>query len=210
VLAFLAAVLLLPHSPSALRDLVLAAGVAAPLPALAAWIVLTPAVFPGTVLAAARGLAFGAVWGTALAWGGAVLGGLAAFTLGRTLARRPALRLMRRSARLAGLHAMLERRGFGAVLAARLMPGVPASGLCYAAGGLSRAPPRVHGCDRHRRAPAHHALRPARPGAGVGSGPHDHRRRRLGRDRRCRGSAASEAAAGTLPHNLKRRAPRTL
>ena len=32
------------------------------------------------------------------------------------------------------VHALLERRGFGAVLAARLMPGVPAGGLHYAAG----------------------------------------------------------------------------
>jgi uncharacterized membrane protein YdjX (TVP38/TMEM64 family) len=32
------------------------------------------------------------------------------------------------------LQALLERRGFAAILAARLMPGVPASGLYYAAG----------------------------------------------------------------------------
>ena len=134
VLAVVAAAALLPHSPSDLRDLVLAAGVAAPVVALAAWVVLTPALFPGTLLAAASGLAFGAIWGTALALGGAVLGGLAAFTLARTLARGPALRLVRRTRMLARAHAGLERRGFATVLAARLMPGVPASGLYYAAG----------------------------------------------------------------------------
>jgi uncharacterized membrane protein YdjX (TVP38/TMEM64 family) len=32
------------------------------------------------------------------------------------------------------LESLLERRGFAAILAARLMPGVPASGLHYAAG----------------------------------------------------------------------------
>ena len=32
------------------------------------------------------------------------------------------------------MHALLERRGFAAVLAARLMPGMPATGLHYAAG----------------------------------------------------------------------------
>jgi uncharacterized membrane protein YdjX (TVP38/TMEM64 family) len=137
LLAVLAAAALLPHSPSELRDLVLAVGVAAPVAALVAWVVLTPALFPGTLLAAASGLTFGAIWGTALALGGAVLGGLAAFTLARTLARGPALRLVRRSTTLARAQALLERHGFAAVLAARLMPGVPASGLYYAAGASS-------------------------------------------------------------------------
>jgi uncharacterized membrane protein YdjX (TVP38/TMEM64 family) len=134
LLAATAAGFLLPHSPSHLRDLVGAAGVAAPAIVLVAWVVLTPALFPGTVLAAAGGLAFGAVGGTALASSGAVLGGLAAFTLARTVGRGPAARLAERSARLARLQALLERRGFAAILAARLMPGVPASGLHYAAG----------------------------------------------------------------------------
>jgi uncharacterized membrane protein YdjX (TVP38/TMEM64 family) len=134
LLAVIAAAVLLPHSPSELRDLVLAAGVVAPAIVLAAWVVLTPALFPGTLLAAAGGLAFGAVGGTALACGGAVLGGLAAFALARTVGRGPALRLTERSPRLARLESLLERRGFAAILAARLMPGVPASGLHYAAG----------------------------------------------------------------------------
>jgi uncharacterized membrane protein YdjX (TVP38/TMEM64 family) len=134
LLAVIAAGLLLPHSPSQLRDLVLAAGVAAPAIVLAAWVVLTPAMFPGTLLAAAGGLAFGTVGGTALASGGAVLGGLAAFSLARTLGRGPALRLSERSPRVARLQALLARRGFAAILAARLMPGVPASGLYYVAG----------------------------------------------------------------------------
>jgi uncharacterized membrane protein YdjX (TVP38/TMEM64 family) len=134
VVVVIAAGLLLPHSPSGLRELLPAAGVAAPLAALIAWVVLTPALFPGPVLAAAGGLAFGAVGGTALAWAGAVLGGFVAFWLARTVARGPATRLARRSARLARVHALLETRGFAAVLAARMMPGVPATGLYYAAG----------------------------------------------------------------------------
>ena len=130
----LAAGLLLPHSPSGLRELLLAAGVAAPALAIAAWVVLTPALFPGPVLAAAGGLAFGAVGGTAVSLAGAVLGGVAAFWLARTVARGPATRLARRSPKLARLNALLETRGFAAVLAARIMPGVPATGLYYAAG----------------------------------------------------------------------------
>jgi uncharacterized membrane protein YdjX (TVP38/TMEM64 family) len=134
ILLVIAAGLWLPHSPAELRDLVLSVGVAAPAAALAAWVVLTPALFPGPVLAAAGGLAFGAVGGTALACSGAVLGGVAAFWLARTVARERVTQLRRRSARLERVHALLERRGFAAVLAARMMPGVPATGLYYAAG----------------------------------------------------------------------------
>src|SRR5215510_243676 len=118
--AAVAAAVLLPHSPAGLRELVLTVGPAAPLAVLAAWILLTPALFPGTVLAAAGGLAFGAAGGSALAFVGAVAGGLAAFMLARTAARGEADRLVARSARLARIDALLERRGFAAILAARL------------------------------------------------------------------------------------------
>jgi uncharacterized membrane protein YdjX (TVP38/TMEM64 family) len=132
--AVVAAAVLLPHSPAGLRELLLAVGPAAPLITLAAWIVLTPALVPGTVLAAAGGLAFGALGGAALAFGGAVAGGLAAFALARTGARGAAERFVVRSTKLARVDALLGRRGFAAILAARLMPGVPATGLHYAAG----------------------------------------------------------------------------
>jgi uncharacterized membrane protein YdjX (TVP38/TMEM64 family) len=134
VVVGIGAAVLLPHSPAELRHFVLAAGVAAPVVMVAAWIMLTPALFPGPVLAAAGGLAFGAPGGTALAWVGAVLGGLAAFGVARTVARGAVEPHVRRSPRLARLNALLERRGFPAILAARLMPGAPASGLYYAAG----------------------------------------------------------------------------
>jgi uncharacterized membrane protein YdjX (TVP38/TMEM64 family) len=132
--AFVAVGTLLPHSPGGLRELIVGLGPAAPAVALAAWLVLIPALFPGTVLAAAGGLAFGAVDGAALALVGAVAGGLAAFVLGRTVARGPVMRVMHGKPRLARAQSLLERRGFTAVLAARVMPGVPAGGLHYAAG----------------------------------------------------------------------------
>jgi uncharacterized membrane protein YdjX (TVP38/TMEM64 family) len=132
--AFVAATVLLPHSPAGLREMLLSAGPAAPVAVLAAWILLTPALFPGTVLAAAGGLAFGAVGGAALAFGGALAGGLAAFTLARTAVGGGTDRLVARSTRLAKIDALLDRRGFAAILAARLTPGVPATGLHYAAG----------------------------------------------------------------------------
>jgi uncharacterized membrane protein YdjX (TVP38/TMEM64 family) len=134
VVAGIAAAAVLPHSPAELRHLVLAVGVAAPVVMVAAWVVLTPALFPGPVLAAAGGLAFGAAGGIAVAWGGAVLGGVAAFYVARTIARGAVQARVQHSMRLARLNALLERRGFAAVLAARMMPGAPASVLYYAAG----------------------------------------------------------------------------
>jgi uncharacterized membrane protein YdjX (TVP38/TMEM64 family) len=133
ILAVLVAAIGLPHSPAGLRGLLLGLGPAAPAIAIAAWIALTPSMFPGTVLAAAGGLAFGALGGAALALVGAVAGGLAAFVLARTVAREPVDRFVRGNARLARATALLERRGFAVILAARLMPGVPATGLHYAA-----------------------------------------------------------------------------
>jgi len=133
-LVAIGAAVVLPHSPGELRHIVLAAGGAAPVAMLAAWLVLTPSLFPGPVLAAAGGLAFGVAGGAALACCGAVLGGLAAFSVARTVARDAIEPRVRRSPRLARVNALLERRGFAAILAARLMPGVPASALHYAAG----------------------------------------------------------------------------
>jgi uncharacterized membrane protein YdjX (TVP38/TMEM64 family) len=136
-----AAGVLLPHSPAGLRELVVALGPAAPAIALGAWIVLTPALFPGSALAAASGLAFGALGGSALAFAGALAGGLAAFALARTAARGPAERLFASNRTLASIDSLLARRGFAAILASRLMPGVPATVLHYAA-GVSRVRPR--------------------------------------------------------------------
>jgi uncharacterized membrane protein YdjX (TVP38/TMEM64 family) len=132
--AAVATALLLPHSPAGLRDVLASAGPLAPAIALAVWIVLVPALFPATVLAAASGLAFGLVAGSLLAVAGAAAGGLAAFALGRFAVRGIVERWVRRSPRLGWVHEVLERRGFTAVLAARLTPGIPAGVLHYAAG----------------------------------------------------------------------------
>jgi uncharacterized membrane protein YdjX (TVP38/TMEM64 family) len=132
--AVVAAFVLLPRSPTGLSELLLAIGPAAPVIGLVAWILLTPALFPGTVLAATGGLAFGALGGGALALAGALAGGLTAFALARTGARGVVERLLTRNAKLASVDALLARRGFAAILAARLTPGVPATALHYAAG----------------------------------------------------------------------------
>ena len=54
--------------------------------------------------------------------------------------------------RLARVNEQLERRGFAAILAARLMPGVPAYGPALRGRRLARPLRRVHGRDRDRRA----------------------------------------------------------
>src|SRR6187200_182246 len=166
IVAVVVAAIGLPHSPAGLRELLLGLGPAAPAIAVAAWIALTPSMFPGSVLAAAGGLAFGALGGAAVALVGAVAGGMATFALARTVARAPVDRFVRRNARFARASALLERRGFAVILAARLMPGVPATGLHYAA-AVSRARDRIRRRDRHRRALAHGAVRPARGRPGL-------------------------------------------
>ena len=52
------------------------------------------------------------------------------------------MRIAQRSARLVRVRTVLEQREFAAVLALRMMPGVPATGLYYAA-GISPVRPRA-------------------------------------------------------------------
>lgn len=132
---FAAAALVVPHSADELRAVVAPLGVAAPIGFVLVWAALTPALFPGTALAAASGLLFGTALGTAVSIAGATLGSAIAFALARRLGRAAADDLA--GPRLQRLQARIERRGFLAVLYARLAPGVPVTLLNYA-GGLSR------------------------------------------------------------------------
>jgi uncharacterized membrane protein YdjX (TVP38/TMEM64 family) len=54
--------------------------------------------------------------------------------LARTVARSHVEAILLRRLPFGRIHDLLERRGFLTTLAARLMPGVPATGLHYAAG----------------------------------------------------------------------------
>jgi uncharacterized membrane protein YdjX (TVP38/TMEM64 family) len=130
-----AVAVLAPHSPSALSHAAAGLGVLAPLVVLAAWTLLTPALFPGTVLAGATGLALGTGAGTAVSVVGALVGSVAAFLVARHGGGGAATRLG--GPRVHALRERLERRGLVAVLVARAAPGIPATGLNYAA-GLSR------------------------------------------------------------------------
>jgi len=131
-LAFAVAALTVPHSPTALRA-ALPGGAAAVAVALGAWVALTPAMFPGTVLALASGLAFGVAGGSLVAIAGGTAGGCAAFALARWGSRGRAADALRH-ARARRLVERLERRGILGVALLRVAPGVPATALHYACG----------------------------------------------------------------------------
>ncbi len=87
---------------------------------------------PATVLTIAAGAVFGLGRGVPIVILGASLGAFAAFFLGRLLGRDAVQHLT--GARLATLDRFLSRRGFWAVLVARLTPVVPFLALNYLSG----------------------------------------------------------------------------
>ncbi|WP_256714196.1 TVP38/TMEM64 family protein [Microbacterium sp. RU33B] len=82
------------------------------------------------------GIAAGVVWGfwvaLVLVYVGALLGAAASFVIGRALGREAVERLT--GARVARLDEVLARRGFLAVLGARLIPVIPFTLINYGAG----------------------------------------------------------------------------
>lgn len=120
--------------PSAgeIRDGVDSAGAAAPLAFVALYAGLTVIAFPGAIPSAASGLLFGTALGTLLTVTGATIGATLAFLIGRRLGRAQVERIA--GERTERLNAWLERRGFLAILYARLVPLVPFNVLNYAAG----------------------------------------------------------------------------
>jgi uncharacterized membrane protein YdjX (TVP38/TMEM64 family) len=119
-------------STEGVRDRLDGFGVAGPLVFVCVSALLTPALFPGPLLAGAAGLLFGTALGTPVAIVSATLGATLAFSLGRWWAHDAVEELAR--GRVAALRAWIGRRGFFAVLYARLAPGIPYSLVNYAAG----------------------------------------------------------------------------
>jgi uncharacterized membrane protein YdjX (TVP38/TMEM64 family) len=107
-------------------------GLAGPLVFIVVSAALTPALFPGPLLAGAAGLLFGTWLGTPVAIISATLGATLAFSIARWLAHDAVEALEGR--RLGALRAWIGRQGFLAVLYARIVPGVPYSLVNYAAG----------------------------------------------------------------------------
>lgn len=87
---------------------------------------------PGPVLAGTSGLLFGTMVGTAVTLSASVLGAVGALLIARHAGREGAMDLG--GERLAGAERLLARHGLVAVVALRLMPGVPDAPMSYAAG----------------------------------------------------------------------------
>jgi uncharacterized membrane protein YdjX (TVP38/TMEM64 family) len=119
-------------SSDRIRDLIDPLGAAAVPAFIACSALLTCALFPGPLLAGASGLLFGTALGTPVAITAATLGAVLAFTISRFVAHDAVDRLAGK--RIAPLQEWIERRGFWAVLYARIVPGVPYSLVNYAAG----------------------------------------------------------------------------
>src|SRR3954447_20631757 len=75
----------MPHSPSGVRELADDAGPYAVLAVLGVWVVATPSLVSGAVLAAAGGMLLGPLEGSIVAVVGLTLGATTAFVIGRRL-----------------------------------------------------------------------------------------------------------------------------
>ena len=115
-----------------MRDWVDDAGVWAPIAFVAISGALTVAFFPGPLLAGAAGLLFGTALGFPLSLAAAVLGASAAFLIARAVGRDAAERVAGR--RIGAVRDAVGRRGFLAILYARILPGVPYNLVNYGAG----------------------------------------------------------------------------
>ncbi len=116
------------------RELVDGFGVLAPLAYVVVAAVLGTALVPGPVLAAASGLLFGAVVGTAVTIASATLGAVLALLLARRTAGDAFTTVS--GPRLQALAALAERHGVLAVVVQRLAPGVPDAPASYVFGVL--------------------------------------------------------------------------
>ena len=107
-------------------------GVAAPLVFIVVSASLTCALFPGPVLAGASGLLFGTALGFPVALTAATLGASCAFLISRHVGLAAVEQLA--GPRVRRIRDWIARRGFVAVLYARIVPGMPFALVNYASG----------------------------------------------------------------------------
>jgi uncharacterized membrane protein YdjX (TVP38/TMEM64 family) len=119
-------------TPGVVREWVGDAGAAGPVLFVLAGGVLGLALFPGHVTAVVAGVLFGAVGGTLLALAATLLGACLSLLVGRRLGADALLSLLGPRGRRR--QEWLAANGFGAVLASRLAPGMPAGPVNYLAG----------------------------------------------------------------------------
>lgn len=119
-------------SPERVRDEIEPLGAAAPVAFVVASSLLTCVLFPGPLLAGASGLLFGTALGTPLSVLSTTVGASLAFSIARRTGAGAAEALS--GPRLRAGQEWIERRGFLAVLYARIAPGMPFALISYAAG----------------------------------------------------------------------------
>jgi uncharacterized membrane protein YdjX (TVP38/TMEM64 family) len=129
---FAAVLVLVARSPEEIGRAADGAGAWAPVAFVALCVGLTLAFFPFPLVAAAGGVLFGTLEGTLLSILGAGIGALLAFLVARHAAGEAVRPLV--GERLRRLLEAVERRGFVAVLYARIIPGVPRDLANYAFG----------------------------------------------------------------------------
>lgn len=121
------------------RSWVDAFGPAAPLVYIAVSALLGLLLVPGPLLAGVSGVLFGPILGTAVTLASAIGSAVLALLIARSVGE-PGMREVS-GPRLEGLRGTLERHGTLAVIAQRLVPGLP-DGPCNYAAGLVRIRPR--------------------------------------------------------------------
>jgi uncharacterized membrane protein YdjX (TVP38/TMEM64 family) len=109
-------------------------GVIAPIVFAAIYIVATVAFLPGSVLTLGAGVVFGVVWGSVYVFVAATLGAIAAFLVGRYLARDWVAAKIAGNPKFAAIDAAVGREGLKIVLLTRLSPIFPFNLLNYAYG----------------------------------------------------------------------------
>jgi len=130
--ALVAVALTSGFSAQRVRDWVDGFGVAAPLVFILVSAALTCALFPSPVLAGASGLLFGTALGFPVTLTAATLGASCAFLISRRAGFTAVEHLA--GPRLQRIRDWIGRRGFVAVLYARIVPGMPYTLVNYAAG----------------------------------------------------------------------------
>lgn len=109
-------------------------GVIAPLAFIGLYIVITVALVPASVVTLGAGVVFGLFKGTALVFVGAMLGAIAAFGIGRYLARDWVARRLSTTPRFQTIDQAIGQQGRRIVLLLRLSPVFPFTLLNYALG----------------------------------------------------------------------------
>lgn len=105
-----------------------------PVAFVAAYILATVAFIPGTLMTLVSGALFGLVEGAAYAFLGETLGGIAAFTIARRVARRAVERRLAASPRFAAVDRAVRTHGRRIIFLLRLSPAFPFNFLNYALG----------------------------------------------------------------------------